>query len=76
VVTQGVQEADLTGLLERIRAQTLLICGDLDTYARDGQHALRDDIANSRLERAGAFRGARRSLRSHVSARERRLANA
>ena len=88
VVTQGVQEADLTGLLQRIRAQTLLLCGELDTYARDGQHALRDGIANARLEwYAGAghalhweeparFAGHVAAFVRSVSTGERRLATA
>lgn len=50
VCEQGVQQADLKGLLGRIEAPTLLVCGELDTYARDGQQALHDGIANSRLE--------------------------
>jgi pimeloyl-ACP methyl ester carboxylesterase len=50
VCEQGVQQADLTGLLARIDAPTLLFCGDLDAYARDGQQALHAGIANSRLE--------------------------
>ena len=50
VVTQGVQQADLTGLLGQIDAPTLLVCGELDTYARDGQQALHAGIANSLLE--------------------------
>jgi pimeloyl-ACP methyl ester carboxylesterase len=50
VCQQGVAQADLTGLLARIDAPTLLICGDLDSYAWDGQQALLEGIADSRLE--------------------------
>ncbi|HXW09057.1 MAG TPA: alpha/beta hydrolase [Steroidobacteraceae bacterium] len=50
VCEQGVAQADLTGLLVRIDAPTLLVCGDLDSYARDGQQALLQGIADSRLE--------------------------
>jgi non-heme chloroperoxidase len=47
---QGVQQADMTSLLEGIRARTLLLCGERDTIARDGQEALLAGIADSRLE--------------------------
>jgi non-heme chloroperoxidase len=49
VCAQGVQQADLTPLLARIRARTLLVCGELDTLARDGQDALLTGIEGAEL---------------------------
>ena len=46
---QGVQQADLTAVLGGIRARTLLICGELDTLARDGQDVLLAGIEHSQL---------------------------
>jgi pimeloyl-ACP methyl ester carboxylesterase len=50
VCAQGIQEANLTGLLGRIRARTLLLCGELDTLARDGQQALLEGIEDAQLK--------------------------
>jgi pimeloyl-ACP methyl ester carboxylesterase len=46
---EGVAGADHTGLLAGIRAPTLLLCGDRDTFARSGQEALAEAIPGSRL---------------------------
>ena len=50
VCAQGIQQANLTGLLTGIRARTLLLCGELDTLARDGQQALLEGIKDAELK--------------------------
>jgi non-heme chloroperoxidase len=47
---QGVQQADLSDRLADIRVPTLLLCGELDTLAREDQSTLLAGIARSRLE--------------------------
>jgi non-heme chloroperoxidase len=47
---QGVQQADLSDRLADIRVPTLLLCGELDTLAREDQPTLLAGIAQSRLE--------------------------
>ena len=49
VFLEGVAGADHTGLLGGIRAPTLLLCGDRDTFARSGQEPLAEAIPGSRL---------------------------
>ena len=47
---QGVQGADHRALIAGIRAPTLLLCGECDTFARGGQETLADSIPGARLE--------------------------
>ena len=44
-----IAEADHAGLLGGIQVPTLLLCGDRDTFARNGQEALAEAIPGSRL---------------------------